>query len=169
MDEDTLDLSAAFDLVNIDLLLTRLKILGVPNDIITLLEPNIENSMVWDVDIGTVQGSILGPVLYSLFIRPLYDIENLIKIADDNYIINLNKNKKTALKDLELKLERILKWLEESGLKVNKIKTELTGFHRIQETSCQLTLDSVLINSKNNINVLGMTFDSKLSWDQQVL
>ena len=34
--------------------------------------------------------------------------------------------------------------------------------------SCQLTLDIVLINAKNEINVLGMIFDSKLSWDHQV-
>ena len=32
----------------------------------------------------------------------------------------------------------------------------------------KLTLDNVLINAKNEINVLGITFDSKLSWDHEV-
>ena len=132
------------------------------------VQANNENSIVRSVDNGTVQGSILGPVLYALFIRPLYDIENLTTFADDNYIITINKNKKAALEDLERKLERIVKWLKESGLKVNENKTELTVFHRSKETSGQLTLDNVLINAKNEINVLGMTFDSKLSWDHQV-
>ncbi len=101
MDEDkyavtsSLDLSAAFDLVNLDLLLKRLKIMAIPRDLVKLLEiwlkdrffdreANGENSMISNNDIGTIQGSILGPILYALFIRPLYDIEKLTTFADDN-------------------------------------------------------------------------------------
>ena len=91
----SLDLSAAFDLVNLDLLLTRLKKMGLPSDIILLLEiwlrkrffyveANGLNSMVLNSDIGTVQGSILGPILYALFIRHLYNLENLTTFAEDN-------------------------------------------------------------------------------------
>jgi hypothetical protein len=74
MDEDnfvvmsSLDLSAAFDLVNLNLLLKRLNKMGLPKDVISLLEvwlrnrffyveANGHNSMVQDSDIGTVQGS----------------------------------------------------------------------------------------------------------------
>ena len=72
----SLDLSAAFDLVDLDLLLTRLKIMGIPNDILSLLniwlrnryfyvQATNDNSRIYDIDIGTaqVQGSILGPIL----------------------------------------------------------------------------------------------------------
>ena len=89
------------------------------------------------------------------------------QFADNNCIITINKNKKTALEDLERKLERIVKWLKKFGLKVNENKTELTVFHRSRETSGQLTLDNVLINSKNEINVLGMMLDSKLCWEHK--
>ena len=118
----SLDLSAAFDLVNLDLLLKRLKKMGLPEDVISLLEvwlrnrffyveANGHNSMVLNSDIGTVQGSILGPILYALFLRPLYDLEKLTTFADDNYVIGSHKEKDLALKELGEKLARIVKWL----------------------------------------------------------
>ena len=78
----SLDLSATFDLVNLNLLLKRLKIIGLPKDLLHLLnawlrnryfyvKANGKNSRIVENDVGTIQGSILGPVLYALFIRPL--------------------------------------------------------------------------------------------------
>ena len=66
------------------------------------------------------------------------------------------------------KLIKIIKWLKDSGLKVNESKTELCIFHRRENTNGRLEIDGVLIESKNEINVLGITFDSKLQWIPQV-
>jgi hypothetical protein len=85
----SLDLSAAFDLVNLNLLFKRLNKMGLPKGVISLLEvwllnrffyveANGNNSKVQNSDIGTVHGSIPGPFLYALFIRPLYDLEKLV-------------------------------------------------------------------------------------------
>ena len=52
---------------------------------------NNSNSYIKFSDIGTIQGSILGPILYALFIRPLYEIEKITTFADDNYIVSLHK------------------------------------------------------------------------------
>jgi hypothetical protein len=79
----SLDLSAAFDVVNVDLLIQRLNILGLPTDWMSLLElwlrdraafveVSVDQSMLYDINIGTVQGSILGPVLFSLFVCPVF-------------------------------------------------------------------------------------------------
>jgi hypothetical protein len=115
----SLDLSAAFDLVELDLRLKRLKEMGLPEDVISLLEvwlrnrfyveANGHNSMVLNSEIGTVQGSILGPILYSLFLRPLYDLEKLTTFTDGNYVIGYHKEKDLALKELGEKLMRIVK------------------------------------------------------------
>ena len=75
----SLDLSAAFDMVNIDLLLKRMKIMGLPDDLLDLISVwlrertyyvciNGENSTLYDLLLGTVQGSVLGPVLYAIYI-----------------------------------------------------------------------------------------------------
>ena len=87
MDQDqyvavaSLDLSAAFDVVNVDLLLVRLRKKGLPTDVVKLLESWLKDrqsyvevrnccSQYFGSDDGTVQGSILGPILFSLFISP---------------------------------------------------------------------------------------------------
>ncbi len=51
------------------------------------------NSMILISDIGTVQGSILGPILYALFSRPLYDLEKLTTFVDNNYMIGYHKKR----------------------------------------------------------------------------
>ena len=175
----SLDLSAAFDLVNLDLLLKRLRIMGIPNDLISLLdiwlrnrfsyvEANGRNSEIRENDIGTIQGSILGPILYALFIRPLYELVKLTTFADDNYLVETGHCKREVLKALELKLNKIVKWLRDSGLKVNQSKTELCVFHRVSDTEGRVVVDDVVIESKNEMNVLGLTFDNKLQWIPQI-
>ena len=63
---------------------------------------------------------------------------------------------------------RIVKWLKDSGLKVNKNKTELCIFHSNKNTDGRLKIDNTTILSKTQINVLGLTFDSRLNWAPQV-
>ena len=175
----SLDLSAAFDLINLDSLLDRLKIMGIPKDVIQLLEfcfrdrffyveANGKNSVISSNNIGTIQGSILGPILYALFIRPIYDFEKLTTFADNNYVVECNKNKKIALEELGERLEKIVKWLKDSGLKVNEIKTALCVFHRNKNTEGVLKIDNTEVTSKTEMNVLGLTFDSRLNWGPQV-
>ena len=90
----SLDLSMAFDLVNTGLLLKRLKVMGFPPDLIVLIKEWLEGRMcyvlveddcsaLFDCNIGTIQGSVLGPILYALFVSPLFDLTQLTNFADD--------------------------------------------------------------------------------------
>ena len=69
---------------------------------------------------GTIQGSVLGPVLFSIFIRPIYEIEALITYADDNYLGIANNNLDLALEQTKMKIGRVTDWLTNSGLKINE-------------------------------------------------
>ena len=175
----SLDLSAAFDLVNIRLLLKRLKIVGLPDDVIDLVRVwltdrffyvsvNGNNSILFDLICGTVQGSILGPILYAIFVAPLFDLSDLTNFADDNFIIRWNRFLPALIIDMEKSLEMITKWLRDSGLKVNESKTELCLFHRLDQPAIKIKLFGSDIQSNKTMNVLGVLYDSKLQWSAQV-
>jgi hypothetical protein len=165
--------------MNIRLLLIRLKIIGLPIDVIELIKLWLEhrtyyvsidgvNSILFDLRLGTVQGSVLEPVLYAIFVSPLFDIKPLLSFADDSFNVKCSKVRNEVISDLEKSLEAITKWLKQSGLKVNQEKTHLCLFY-MKDTACvSITLDNVVILSKKEINVLGVVFDSRLCWDNHV-
>jgi hypothetical protein len=175
----SIDLSAAFDVVNVKLLLKRLKIIGLPEDVIQLIQAWLEmrhcyvsldgNCSDFFASVcGTVQGSILGPFLYAIYVSPLLDIIAMTTFADDNFVIKTNSNLQNLITDMEINLEIIIKWLRGSGLKVNEAKTEVCLFHRLDCPVISIEIGGVTVNSKKQMNVLGVIFDSKLQWSPQV-
>jgi hypothetical protein len=175
----SLDLSAAFDVVNVDLLLKRLEKMGIPNDLTKILtswlkdraayvEVDGESSEYFLVTEGTVQGSVLGPVLFNLFIRPLLEKTNSPAYADDSYHCGTSRTKKQALEILERKLGEAIGWITKSGLKVNVGKTELCIFHRMDTSKGTLTVGNVRVESSHQLSCLGILMDNRLSWDKQV-
>ena len=121
-----------------------------------------------DVGSGTVQGSILGPLLYAIFVSPLFDLTNITNFADDNFIVGWNKLLHVLIDDMEKKLEMIIKWLRDSGLQVNETKTEVCLFHRNDKPLITVKLQGKTIKTQKTINVLGVVFDSKLTWGPHV-
>jgi hypothetical protein len=71
---------------------------------------------MFDLLLGTVQGSVLGPVLYAIFVSPLFDITPVLSFADDSYNVRTGVDKKSVIEDMEKSLEAIVKWLKKSGL-----------------------------------------------------
>jgi hypothetical protein len=127
----SLDLSVAFDMVNIKLLQKRLK------NHVHLIKLWLEdrslydgkNSMLLELLCETVQESILGPILYAIFVSPLFDLHNLTNFADDNFKLRWSRHMPQFIADLERSLEAITKWLRGIGLAVNDSKTKLCLFH----------------------------------------
>ena len=171
----SLDLSMAFDVVNTELLVKRLKIMGLPMDLINLIREWLSNrsfyvqvgddySALFDSNAGTIQGSVLGPILYALFVSPLFDLTDLVNFADDNFCVEWCKDRTLLIVNLEKKLEMITKWLKDSGLIVNESKTEICMFHQNDQPLVKIKLQNVEIESKKSMNVLGVIFDCKLNW-----
>ena len=175
----SLDLSAAFDVMNIGLLLDRLKITGMLTDVIELIDiwlggryfyVNIDghNSFVRASEAGTVQGSILGPILFSLFVSLLLDLVKITLFANDDYVLVWNKHRGDLINKMSAKLALIIKWIKDSGLKVNESKTELCLFHRKDKPPIQIVINNAMLTSKHHTNVIGVMFDSKLNWQTHI-
>ena len=62
----------------------------------------------------------------------------------------------------------ITKWLRDSGLVVNESKTEVCLFHKNDPPKVSIKLLGSTIHSKKEMNVLGVTFDSKLTWTPHI-
>ena len=175
----SIDLSAAFDVVNIGLLIKRLKIVGLPEDVVSLIEIWLKNrlfyveiddmvSNLYNIDHGTIQGSILGPILYAIYVSPLFDLTDISNFADDNFALTWSRNKQNAIELMETKLLIVTKWLTGSGLKVNEQKTELCHFYRKDTPPVEIIVNDTMIKSMPEMNVLGVLFDSKLTWANHV-
>ena len=175
----SIDMSAAFDVINVELLMKRLEIMGFPQDIMSLLASWLNGrwayvevdgccSSYFQVKNGTVQGSCLGPVLFNLFISPLLKTSSGPAYADDSYHISSGATKDVVLTEIQEKIMAAEKWMSGSGLKVNLEKTEMVIFHRMDTSSGVLKIGNIQITSSGEMNVLGIVFDNRLQWDRQV-
>ena len=113
----------------------------LPQDILALIKEwlmspiayvEVEGSCLefFDVELGTLQGLVVGPVLFNLFISPLLESRSGPSYADDSYHLAIGRNKAESVIALQGKIIELEGWLSGSGLKVNLEKTELTIFHR---------------------------------------
>lgn len=176
----SLDLSAAFDVVNRPLLIRRLRIMGIPENIVLLIKDWLTDrlaycevggvtSMMRNIDEGTIQGSILGPLLFAIFVSPLWDVVEATTFADDNYIISEGQNIEESLENCKATTEQAIKWFKNSGLCVNEQKTEVCLFNRNDVGRHWMELNGINIEVRKQIKVLGLIFDTKLTWFAQVM
>jgi hypothetical protein len=94
----TADLTAEFHLINMELLIESLGQIGLPEDIVRLMKLWLSNrsfyvtvdgvsSILVYLPCGVVQGSILGPILYAIYVSPVFDSSKLTNFLVDNFVL----------------------------------------------------------------------------------
>ena len=185
-----LDLSAAFDTVDHQLLLNRLRFrFGIEGKCLEWIESYLTNrnqqvvigshqSSSKQLTQGVPQGSVLGPILFTLYMSPLGDICRRHGIdfhgyADDsqNYLsFRPSRNDNTPTQDCLLKLQNcideIRKWMGMNLLKLNNDKTEFlmvgTQYQLSVAGDLGITIGQDLIKSCSVVRNLGVMFDRNL-------
>ena len=71
------------------------------------------------------------------------------------------------MEEIKRKIIRVSNWLKKSGLKINDQKTEICIFHRKEKASATININNNEIKTSNQITILGLIFDSNLTWDPQ--
>jgi hypothetical protein len=104
--------------------------------------------------LGTVLGAILVPILNAIYVNPLFYICDSNSFADYLFIPKWNKNVQILTRDMEREIEAITKWLKQSGLKVNKEKTDIYMFNKYNVDSITIKVNDVKILSKNHLMYL---------------
>ena len=85
---------------------------------------------------GVPQGSILGPLLFIIYINDLCQVSDILKpimFPDDTNLFCSSNDIKTLFLNTNLELKKMSEWFRTNKLSLNEYKTTFTLFHRIQD------------------------------------
>ena len=173
----------AFDTVNHNILLKKLKLYGIENSnlkwftsYISRRKQCIEHKDIktshLDITCGVSQESILGLLLFIIYINDNYDLSNILQpimSAEDANLFSSHSNIKDLFNNVNLELSKIAVWFKANKLTLNKGKTKYTFFHKFrQKDNILLKLPMSAINGKviertTSIRFLGILLNEHLS------
>ena len=119
---------------------------------------------------GIRQGSILGPLVFNLFIYDLFlsiARTNICNFADDNTIYSSNINLQTILKDIKYDMQYILKWFKVNSLKLNPKKFKFMILGKSTRQSIVLNIKNIKIRETSSVVLLGFTIENRLLMNLQ--
>ena len=175
-----LDFSKAFDTVNYDILFTKLFHYGIRGCNLSWFKSYLLNreqfvsynghdSSRQIVKCGVPQGSILGPLLFLIYVNDLSTVSSLlvdIMFADDTNLFLAEKNLSNLERIMNEELAKINTWVQVNKLSLNIKKTNFMLFkgQKKIEYLPKIEMNNVSLLSINTSKFLGVIIDEKLSW-----
>ena len=180
-----LDFSKAFDTVDHKILLDKLYHYGVRGcadkwftSYLTGREQFVTYNGVKShnqfIKCGVPQGSILGPLLFLLYINDLASVCQYtfpILFADDSNLFISGNDADLIMKTLNTELKEISLWLKANKLSLNIKKTHFMIFSSKNKPhpDMNINIDGEIINETSKTKFLGVITDNKLSWKDHIL
>jgi hypothetical protein len=187
-----LDLSAAFDTIDHNVLLERLSIwFGIRGSVLSwftsyLMDRTLSvkvheySSLPSDLKSGVPQGSVLGPILFNLYTTPLSSLISSHSLshdlfADDTqmYTCFIPNSYSDAVSCLHQTFLSVSSWMSANFLALNPSKTEFMLFGTPQQLlklsdPCLSISSSISITPASSVRNLGVVFDEHLSFHEHI-
>ena len=175
------DFKKAFDTVDHAILLDKLDRLGFRGKFRLLLkdylskryqyvETNGKQSKMLEIKCGVPQGSILGPLLFLLYINDFPDFLRTSEVAlfaDDTTILNSSKNSNFAEQFCD-DLKHIDDWCANNKLTVHPSKCKLQQFGKKHIELKEIKLGGEKLDYTTNFKYLGVLLDCELNFSDQM-
>ena len=181
-----MDLSKAFDTIDHKILLKKLHFYGFSQNALKLIENYLtDRTQYVDLDgtvsevlsmlVGIPQGSVLGPLLFLIYVNDLPRSTDLLKsvlFADDTNLISsftsFSINNAVDIKKINIELQKVYDWLSANKLSLNVSKTKYMIFPNKLDPNKppeeKLMINGLKLSLVQQFDFLGITIDSKLSW-----
>ena len=173
------DLSKAFDCLNHELLIAKLAAYGFDIKSLQFLysylserkqKTRVNNSFSAEglLTTGVPQGSILGPLLFNIYMNDIFLFVpeiNITNYADDTTPYATDKSVNSLLSKLQENTSEIVKWLRSNYMKSNPDKNHLIVAN---SDKASIIIDNNVIRSSSSVKLLGVTIDNKLKFDEHV-
>ena len=182
-----LDLTKAFDTVDHSILLQKLPYYGIIGKAHSLLESYLSNrkmyttinsttSQLKPIRFGVPQGSVLGPLLFSIYINDfMFCIpkKHSRLFADDTGIFDSDKCIYKAIRQCQSLLDKLSDWFKSNKLTVNVPKCACMIFHgkrkNVPSDIPILKLNGETIPRVFDFKYIGLNLDPTLSWSKQIV
>ena len=172
-----MDLSKAFDTINHELLIAKLKAYGFDNSalqvVLSYLSDRWQRTKInssfsnWEELLcGVPQGSVLGPILFNIYINDMFFQfvdAHVCNFADDTTLTACNINMKDLLHELEDNTLSAIIWFENNYMKLNQSKCHFLTCG--SQEHLWIRVGDERIWESQSEKLLGMIVDKKLSFD----
>ena len=179
------DLQKAFDTVNHSILLSKLYSYGIRGMMFNWLKDYLHNrkqftvvnnvsSTIDYVTCGVPQGSVLGPLLFLVYMNDIHNAvpDNDLKLfADDTNLFLFGPDLKSIECQANISLQNLDMWFKANKLSLNVDKTFYTIFNKTikyNNATLNLVINGQVINKVNSCKYLGVYLDSGFKWNEHV-